>query len=221
MATLDAPRDVALTVSAAARLIGVSVSSLRAWAAAGQVPFCRTPGGHRRFLRSDLQSWLAERGGALPADHSQRPHGLRAGRVASSEASAAVARDHRDDVVAGAERLLEMSPLASRRASDARRVRLERALDDLANALESGDLGSGMRDAEWLAYRHGAGGWITNQPLGELLALTRSLERTVAVAIGSQAAVESVRRANDRLLASAAAGYAEGGRAREEALDAA
>ena len=38
-----------LSVSAAARLLGVSSSSLRAWAAAGRVPHVRTPGGHRRF----------------------------------------------------------------------------------------------------------------------------------------------------------------------------
>ena len=49
------------------RLLGVSSSSLRAWAAAGRVPHVRTPGGHRRFELDELVRWLAERGGAPPA----------------------------------------------------------------------------------------------------------------------------------------------------------
>ena len=53
-----------LTVSAAARLLGVSSSSLRAWAAAGRVPHVRTPGGHRRFELDELVRWLSERGAA-------------------------------------------------------------------------------------------------------------------------------------------------------------
>ena len=49
-----------LSVSQAARLLGVSVSSLRAWAAVGDVPHARTAGGHRRFRRDDLQRFIAE-----------------------------------------------------------------------------------------------------------------------------------------------------------------
>jgi excisionase family DNA binding protein len=44
-----------LTIGQAAQLLGVDVSSLRRWARQGKITFVRTPGGHRRFLRSELE----------------------------------------------------------------------------------------------------------------------------------------------------------------------
>ncbi len=55
-----------LTLGQACRMLGVDESTLRRWADAGQVRTFRTPGGHRRFAESDLQSWLAGRHGARP-----------------------------------------------------------------------------------------------------------------------------------------------------------
>jgi len=47
-----------LTLGQASRVLGVDASTLRAWADAGRVKAFRTPGGHRRFAREDLQVLL-------------------------------------------------------------------------------------------------------------------------------------------------------------------
>jgi len=54
------------TLGEASRLLGVNASTLRVWADAGRVRTFRTPGGHRRFVRADLQI-LLQRG------HAPRP----------------------------------------------------------------------------------------------------------------------------------------------------
>lgn len=56
--------DQWLTLGQACRLLGVDESTLRRWADAGQVRTFRTPGGHRRFSRSDLDAWLTGRRGS-------------------------------------------------------------------------------------------------------------------------------------------------------------
>lgn len=49
-----------LTIGEAARLVGVSVDTLRRWAKAGHVPQERVgPGGHRRFRRADVEALIA------------------------------------------------------------------------------------------------------------------------------------------------------------------
>lgn len=57
-----------LTASQAARLLGVSVSTIRRWSDAGALPGYRTPGGQRRFSREQLDAFLAslERGEGPP-----------------------------------------------------------------------------------------------------------------------------------------------------------
>ncbi|MFQ5944003.1 MAG: helix-turn-helix domain-containing protein [Anaerolineales bacterium] len=42
-------------LSEAARLLGVHPSTVRSWADSGKLPVHRTAGGHRRFLRSDIE----------------------------------------------------------------------------------------------------------------------------------------------------------------------
>lgn len=49
-----------LSLSAASKLLGVHSTTLRRWADAGSVPVYVTPGGHRRFARSDIEA-MAER----------------------------------------------------------------------------------------------------------------------------------------------------------------
>lgn len=46
-----------LTLSAVAELLGVHPSTVRNWADQGQLPVHRTQGGHRRFLRNELELW--------------------------------------------------------------------------------------------------------------------------------------------------------------------
>jgi excisionase family DNA binding protein len=48
-----------VSLGEAAQIIGVHPATIRNWAEQGELAFRRTPGGHRRFRRSDLQQWLA------------------------------------------------------------------------------------------------------------------------------------------------------------------
>lgn len=48
-----------LSLNRAAAFLGVHPGTLRLWADQGKVPVQRTPGGHRRFRRSDLEAILA------------------------------------------------------------------------------------------------------------------------------------------------------------------
>jgi excisionase family DNA binding protein len=48
-----------LDLSDAAQLLGVHFSTLRRWVDTGKVPCIRTPGGRRRFRRSELEAFLA------------------------------------------------------------------------------------------------------------------------------------------------------------------
>lgn len=56
-----------LSLGEAAEILGVHPSTLRHWADSGDLPFQRTPGGHRRFRRGDLQQW------ALRKEHDLAP----------------------------------------------------------------------------------------------------------------------------------------------------
>jgi len=47
-----------LSVSEAAAVAGVSKYTLRRWDAAGRIASVRTPTGHRRFRRSDVERLL-------------------------------------------------------------------------------------------------------------------------------------------------------------------
>jgi excisionase family DNA binding protein len=53
-------RDVGLSLSEAAQLLGVHATTLRRWADAGAIPYLLTPGGHRRFARADLEAFMRE-----------------------------------------------------------------------------------------------------------------------------------------------------------------
>ena len=46
-----------LSLRAACRLLDVSDTTLRQWADSGYVRVYRTPGGHRRFLRDDIEAF--------------------------------------------------------------------------------------------------------------------------------------------------------------------
>ncbi len=52
------PEDV-ITLPAAARLLGVGPTTLKRWSDQGRIPHTRTPGGHRRFLRSVIMDFRA------------------------------------------------------------------------------------------------------------------------------------------------------------------
>jgi excisionase family DNA binding protein len=51
-----------LTLGQAARFLGVAQSTIRKWSDQGRVPAFYTPGGHRRYRRADLESFLDRSG---------------------------------------------------------------------------------------------------------------------------------------------------------------
>ncbi|MEW5720222.1 MAG: helix-turn-helix domain-containing protein [Chloroflexota bacterium] len=50
-----------LSIRQASRLLGVHIGTVREWTDEGLLPSYRTPGGHRRFSKSDLEKFLAQR----------------------------------------------------------------------------------------------------------------------------------------------------------------
>ena len=63
-----------LTLGQAAKYIGVAQSTIRKWSDQGRVPAFYTPGGHRRYRRSDLDNFL-ERSGPNSGSGSGRGSG--------------------------------------------------------------------------------------------------------------------------------------------------
>jgi len=62
-----------LTLGQAAKYLGVAQSTMRKWSDLGRVPAFYTPGGHRRYRRSDLDQFLDRSGPAASA--SAQPPG--------------------------------------------------------------------------------------------------------------------------------------------------
>ncbi len=53
-----------LTLGQAAKYLGVAQSTIRKWSDQGRLPAFYTPGGHRRYRRSDLEAFLERSGPA-------------------------------------------------------------------------------------------------------------------------------------------------------------
>jgi len=52
-------RQLVFTSSQAARYLGVSLATVRRWTDAGHIACYRTPGGQRRFSRTQLDEFIA------------------------------------------------------------------------------------------------------------------------------------------------------------------
>jgi MerR family transcriptional regulator, light-induced transcriptional regulator len=61
-------RQLVFTSSQAARYLGVSLATIRRWTDAGHVACYRTPGGQRRFSRTQLDQFVASMQRTGPAD---------------------------------------------------------------------------------------------------------------------------------------------------------
>jgi excisionase family DNA binding protein len=57
-----------VSLGEAAQIIGVHPATIRNWAERGEIPYRRTPGGHRRFRRADLRQWQAAHRLTHPAE---------------------------------------------------------------------------------------------------------------------------------------------------------
>jgi excisionase family DNA binding protein len=56
-----------MTLGQAAKYLGVAQSTIRKWSDLGRVPAFYTPGGHRRYRRTDLDAFLDRSGPGKPA----------------------------------------------------------------------------------------------------------------------------------------------------------
>lgn len=61
-------KDQWLSLSEMAAEIGVHPSTIRKWADDGELPVHRTPGGHRRFLRREVELWKEAQKADSPQD---------------------------------------------------------------------------------------------------------------------------------------------------------
>ena len=66
-----------MSLGEVSRVLQVNEATLRQWADRGRLPVYRTPGGHRRFLREDVDALLAGNGGAAPAEPDPEDLALR------------------------------------------------------------------------------------------------------------------------------------------------
>ena len=64
---IDDSDDPVLTTAAAARLLGVAVSTTQLWLESGALPSWKTPGGHRRVRLSAVTRLLAAKAGQAPS----------------------------------------------------------------------------------------------------------------------------------------------------------
>lgn len=66
--TDNPPKSDWVSLREAADILGVHPATIRNWADKGDLPMRRTPGGHRRFRREDLEAWLETRQSPPPAE---------------------------------------------------------------------------------------------------------------------------------------------------------
>ena len=166
-----------MSVSAAARALGVSPSTLRLWASEGRVPHVRTAGGHRRFDPEVLRQWLARR----PA-RATRPAKPAAIESPSAPELAEALRARADLVSDAVETLVEgPAEAAYRRLPTVERRGVVRAwVDALADAFEAGSLADALDRAETYGRGHGLAGSSAEVTLGGSLALERAIDRAVS-----------------------------------------
>lgn len=166
-----------LSVSGAARALGVSASTLRLWASEGRIPHVRTAGGHRRFDPEALRQWLARQ----PARSTRGTRRMPV-QVNGSPVLAAALRERAGRVADAVEGLVEgPAEVAYRRLSPADRRAVVRAwVDAVADAFESGSLSDALERAETYGRGHGLAGSSAEVTLGGSLALERALDRALA-----------------------------------------
>ena len=87
-----------LTLGQAARYLGVAQSTIRKWTDVGRLPAFKTPGGHRRYRRRDLDAFLERSQPGEPARERlilivDRDPGVRGAVRASLEAEGCAVRE--------------------------------------------------------------------------------------------------------------------------------
>lgn len=166
-----------MSVSEAARALGVSTSTLRLWASEGRVPHVRTEGGHRRFDPETLREWLAQQ-----PPRSTRPLPRPRGGVLVSARVAAALRGNLDRIGAYVDEYVEgPAEAAFRRLPGSERRAVVRGwVEALADAFETGTLAEAVDRAEGYGRGHGLAGSSAEVTLGGSLALERAVDRALA-----------------------------------------
>jgi excisionase family DNA binding protein len=93
--------DDLVTISEAAEILGVSEPALRTWTDEGQIKAFVTPGGHRRYYRSELKKFIGLNQKRLGAKSlTERLEGTASvhREIGASLASNGLWREHMDDV---------------------------------------------------------------------------------------------------------------------------
>ena len=149
-----------LTLGQAARFLGVAQSTIRKWSDQGRVPAFYTPGGHRRYRRADLESFLDRSGPGRPAEggparppRRRRREGARARPRQSRVRGLRRARGRRAPTRAS-RRSRRRSPISPPRRDDAARRRLGDAAPRPGALRRRRDPG---RDVQRQGRRGGAG----------------------------------------------------------------
>lgn len=79
--TDDAQAQAWLSLGRASRMLGVSHSTVRRWADAGEIRSYRTSGGHRRILEEDVRQFMAQHTQGAGSTDTDRISELAVGRV--------------------------------------------------------------------------------------------------------------------------------------------
>ncbi len=161
-----------LPISSAARALGVSPSTLRAWAEEGRVPHVRTAGGHRRFNADELAEWLAAHARA----HAPRPERSPGLTPAPELADLLVSHD---------ERITQIVEQDLGTTDDAVHVarRPGTAVDwvtVVADVLRLGWLGKGLEQARAYGYARGVAGVSAADALAGPLATGRAIDAVLS-----------------------------------------
>lgn len=137
------PTSEWVSLGEAAQIIGVHPATIRNWAEQGELPYRRTPGGHRRFRRSDLQQWIATRRMAQPNEAQVI--------VQSALGRARLEMADRQHLMA-----LEWYGRLNLSARETMRIQGLRLMDSLVLHLANSKSGSGLRAAHEIGQTYGA-----------------------------------------------------------------
>ena len=179
-----------LSLGRASKLLGVSHSTVRRWADAGEVRSYRTSGGHRRILAEDVRQFMTQNSQAAGTSDTDRISELAVGRV--KRRLSRRRQSHEMDVFAGLEKATrerlrfigrQLVDLFARFVSS--RTRPERFIDDARSI--GGEYGRTLV----------AAGVTLTDAVTTFNALRRSLEETAAqlaseAQLGADEAVEAM-----------------------------
>ncbi|MDD3264903.1 MAG: helix-turn-helix domain-containing protein, partial [Dehalococcoidales bacterium] len=101
-------KDAWLSIGEACRILGVSEATLRQWTDSGQIKVFITPGGHRRFERSQLDEFMTSRRKTLgiadlvaKLEETAEPHRELASAITASLGESIVLNPQQKDHLAG------------------------------------------------------------------------------------------------------------------------